>query len=86
MCVYVYLYFCIFIYLGDHGVPPSTPIDDITYIPYSARAYTLGINFTSVPLEIAYVVRLITNATNTTSYFFVLPVCIGGVFYSCQLP
>lgn len=74
---------CLHIYSGDHGVPPSTPTDNITYIPYSARSYTLGINFTSVPLEIAYVARLITIATNATSYFFILPVCIGSVFYSC---
>ena len=62
--------------LGDYAAPPATPSDDTTYIPYTARSYALSINFTAAPLEIAYIVRLITNATNETSYFFVLPVCV----------
>ena len=73
------------VYSGDLGAPPAAPSDDITYILYTARSYTLSINFTSAPLEIAYVVQLITNATDTTSYFFVLPVCFSGILVSSIL-
>ena len=73
------------VYSGDHGAPPAAPSDDITYILYTARSYILSINFTTAPLEIAYVVRLTTNATNTTSHFFVLPVCVSGILVSFQV-
>ena len=76
---------CIHVFLGDHGAPPAAPSDDITYIPHTARSYALSINLTTAPLEIAYIVRLITNATDTTSYFIVLPVCVSGIPVSCHI-
>ena len=92
VCTYVYcshvVYItCVYVYIsGDLSDPPTTPSDDITYIPYTARSYALSISLTTVPLEIAYIVRLITNATNETSYFLVLPVCNSNIWhYSYQL-
>ena len=65
----------------DHGPPPATPSDNVTYIRYTIRDYRLSIDFTDFSPGIAYVVRLFTNATNITSYFFVLPVCSSGVCF-----
>ena len=59
-----------------HGPPPAAPTENVTYIPHTNRAYRLSINFTDFQPGISYVVRLFTNATNLTSYFFVLPVCM----------
>ena len=83
--VYAILLVCIHVFLGDHGAPPAAPSDDITYIPHTARRYALSINLTTAPLEIAYIVRLTTNATNTTSYFIVSPVCVTGILVSCYI-
>ena len=63
-----------------HDPPPAIPTDNLTVVLYSNQHYRLNINLTDVPLGISYVVRLITNATNTISYFPVLPVCNIVVF------
>ena len=58
--------------LADHGPPPATPTDKATYIAHSIGVYRLNLNFTRAPLGTLYIVRLITNATNTISHFLVI--------------
>ena len=73
------MYVCMYVFFDcisdDHGPLPATPTDDVTYTAYKAGVYRINLNLTNAPVGVSYLVRLTTNATDLTSYFWIVPVC-----------